>query len=175
MTHSKNKDTKGKIKVIRKNTGEPKNHKTRSAITPSDETTNEFHIEEEQHNLFLNEPSTNHYGSFYMEFSKIDGMIDYLGFNQSEVAELLDLDSSTVSRWKKKDSKLDKFRSSYLFKLDKLLLIGKRIFGNLEDLKEWLETENVSLGNKKPVEVIKNNGVDKVTEVLHSLSWGNYS
>lgn len=174
MTHPKHKGTKGKIKVIRKSTGEPNNHKAISQITSSDETTHEYLIDEDPQSLFLNEPSNDQYGSFHIEFSKIDRMIDYLGFNQSEVAELLDLDSSTVSRWKKKDSKLDKFRSSYLFKLDKLLLIGKRIFGNLDDLKKWLDTENVSLGNKKPIDVIKNNGVDKVTEVLHSLSWGNY-
>lgn len=145
-----------------------------SVINPGDSTSMRYEINLEHSNLFLMKPSDGQYHNNHLDFSKVDKMMAYLGYNQSEIADLLDIDNSTVSRWKKKDSKLDRYRSAYLYKIDNLLATGNRIFGNLEDLQHWLYTENLALGNKKPVEAIKTNGVDKVIGILHSLSWGNY-
>ncbi|EKF55974.1 hypothetical protein I215_03485 [Galbibacter marinus] len=156
-------------------TKDQKHNKNAISITiPEDNLSKEYILDPELGNLFLKDPRGGYNESSHLDFSEIDKMMVYLGYNQSEVADLLDIDNSTVTRWKKKDSKLDRYRSEYIYKIDNLLSIGKRIFGNLEDLKHWLSTDNVALGNQKPITLIKNNRVDSVVKALHSLSWGNY-
>lgn len=100
--------------------------------------------------------------------------MDFLEYNQFEVTKLLDLDISTASNLKKNNPEHDKYNSTYLNEVDNLISTGKRVFGNLENLRHWLNTENVALGNKKPIVLVKNNKVEDVIKVLHSLSWGSF-
>lgn len=93
--------------------------------------------------------------------------MDFLEYNQFEVAKLLDLDISTASN-------LNKNNPEHNNEVDNLISTGKRVFGNLENLRHWLNTENVALGNKKPIVLVKNNKVEDVIKVLHSLSWGSF-
>ena len=55
------------------------------------------------------------YGEATLDFHETSLIFDYLDFNSQEIAELLEVDPSTLFRWKKEDRKLSKGISKSLF------------------------------------------------------------
>ena len=109
-----------------------------------------------------------------LAFGQIKPMIKYLGYSQQEVANILEVDPSTLSRWKKEDKPIGKLRSKTMYDIDHIITKGIRIFGSEENFKEWLYTTNYALGDKKPVELLKDPyGIEMVDSAIEAMSWGN--
>jgi putative toxin-antitoxin system antitoxin component (TIGR02293 family) len=116
------------------------------------------------------------YGEATLDFHETSLIFDYLDFNSAEIAELLEVDPSTLFRWKKEDRKLSKGISKRLLEIDLVLAKGIRIFGSEELLSEWLQLPNEALGQQKPIDLLKNPyQIAQVDQALESLSWGNVS
>jgi putative toxin-antitoxin system antitoxin component (TIGR02293 family) len=116
------------------------------------------------------------YGDATLDFHEITLIFDYLGFNSIEIAELLEVDPSTLFRWKKEDRKLNKGISKSLLEIDLILAKGIRIFGSEELLSTWLQLPNEAFGQQKPIDFLKNPyQIAHVDQALESLSWGNVS
>jgi putative toxin-antitoxin system antitoxin component (TIGR02293 family) len=116
------------------------------------------------------------YGEATLDFHETSLIFDYLDFNSAEIAELLEVDPSTLFRWKKEDRKLSKGISKSLLEIDLVLAKGIRIFGSEELLSEWLQLPNEALGQQKPIDLLKNPyQIAQVDQALESLSWGNVS
>lgn len=113
---------------------------------------------------------------FSVSFHETGELFDYLDFTQQDVSEMLEVDPSTLSRWRKEDKKLTKLLSKNILEMDQVIAKGVRIFGSQELFGRWLQTENLTLGNQKPATLMKNPyGVSQVGEVLESVSWGSVS
>jgi putative toxin-antitoxin system antitoxin component (TIGR02293 family) len=109
-----------------------------------------------------------------LAFGQIKPMIKYLGYSQQEVANVLEVDPSTLSRWKKEDKPIGKLRSKTMYDIDHIITKGIRIFGSEENFKEWLHTTNYALGDKKPIELLKDPyGIELVDNAIEAMSWGN--
>jgi len=107
-------------------------------------------------------------------FEQIKPMIKYLGYSQQEVANVLEVDPSTLSRWKKEDKPIGKLRSKTMYDIDHIITKGIRIFGSEENFKEWLNTTNYALGDEKPIELLKDPyGIELVDNAIEAMSWGN--
>lgn len=107
-------------------------------------------------------------------YRQIDPIIQYLGYSQAEVATLLEVDPSTLSRWRKQDKSIGKLRTKAVSELDQLIAKGVRIFGSATAFREWLNTTNISLKDQKPVDLLKElDGFELVDEALDALSWGS--
>src|SRR5690606_14287750 len=105
-------------------TKDQKHNKNAISITiPEDNLSKEYILDPELANLILKDTRGGYNESLHLYLSEIDKMMIYLRYNHTEVANLLDIDNSTVTRWKKKDSKLDRYRSEYIYKIDNLLSI----------------------------------------------------
>lgn len=108
-------------------------------------------------------------------YQQIQPLLEFLGFNQSETAELLDVDPSTVTRWKKDPHKtIGKYTSKALRDIDQIIRTGIDIFGNEQQFKVWLQSNNIVLGSIKPIDLLKDpKGINLVNNALAAMGWGN--
>ncbi|PSL04385.1 antitoxin Xre/MbcA/ParS toxin-binding domain-containing protein [Cecembia rubra] len=106
--------------------------------------------------------------------SETKELFDYLQFSQAEVAEVLEIDPSTLVRWKKEDKQLSRLLTKTIKDMDKIVAKGIRVFGTEALLQDWLYTTNESLGNQRPIDLMRNPyGVERIEEALEAMSWGN--
>lgn len=102
-------------------------------------------------------------------------VLEFLNFNQGQRAKFLDVNPSTVSRWKSSDGKLGVLSSKIVYEVDEIIEKGLSVFGSEEKFVDWLESDNYALGNAKPKEMLQDpNGLELVEEALDALAWGNY-
>lgn len=110
-----------------------------------------------------------------LNYQQILPIIDFFEYKQKDVAQFLDVDSSTISRWKTKGTDIGALRTKAILDVDEIIAKGVRVFGSEDSFKEWLNTTNHALGDQKPIELLKNPyGVEMVEEAIDALSWGVY-
>lgn len=142
--------------------GSPKNlDDPAGAVTPS------FHflpVLEEERNTY--------------QYNQISPLLNFLGYSQSDSSELLETNASTLSRWKNSDKPVDigKLRSKIILDIDEIISKGVRVFGSEQLFQEWLNTSNHSLGDIKPVDLLKDvYSIELVDDAIDALSWGSYT
>ncbi len=121
--------------------------------------------------IVANEPEVL-YGEV-LDFKDTSVLFDFLEFTQADISELLEVDPSTLFRWKKDEKKLSKVLTKNILDMDKVIAKGIRIFGSEAALAEWLQASNSSLGNQKPATLLKNPyGTELVDQAMEAMSWG---
>lgn len=120
----------------------------------------------------VNDP-TESYG-VVLDFHETGQFFDFLNFTTSDIAEVMEVDPSTLFRWKKEDRKLSKALTKNLLEMDQIIAKGIRIFGSEELMSEWLHTPNAALAHQKPAYLLKNPyQISLVDQALEAISWGN--
>ncbi|WP_373493392.1 antitoxin Xre/MbcA/ParS toxin-binding domain-containing protein [Aquiflexum sp.] len=110
-----------------------------------------------------------------MSFSETKILFDFLDYSQHDVAEVMEVDPSTLFRWKKEDKLLTRLLTKTIKDMDKVIAKGVRIFGTEALFSEWLYLPNHAMGNKKPADLMRDpNGLELVDQALEALSWGNF-
>ncbi len=108
--------------------------------------------------------------------SEVKPLFDYLGYTQQDIADVMEVDPSTLSRWKKEDKNLTRLLSKNIKDMDKIIAKGIRIFGSEDQFRAWLHTPNHALGNQKPAILMRNPyDLERVGDALEALSWGNFA
>ncbi|MGB7394733.1 MAG: antitoxin Xre/MbcA/ParS toxin-binding domain-containing protein [Pricia sp.] len=108
-------------------------------------------------------------------YKDIVALIDFLGFRQKDLADFLHVDASTITRWKKSQTEIGILRAKIILDIDEIIAKGVRIFGNEADFLDWLATENYALGDRRPLDMLKDPyGTETVDEALEAISWGIY-
>lgn len=161
-------------KISRKRRKRPEHPKFKIGITKEDSIVTKIPIEIEEH--YLLDPAIKRKEIFkslkYDELAKVNEFFD---FNQEDLAELLHVNPSTISRWKQNNSDIGLLQSKFIMDIDKIVTIGIRIFGNETNFKEWLNNRNYALGDQKPVDLLTDPyRTELVEDALNALSWGNY-
>ncbi|MHA7129567.1 antitoxin Xre/MbcA/ParS toxin-binding domain-containing protein [Algoriphagus namhaensis] len=106
-------------------------------------------------------------------YSDTDALFGFLEYTHADVAEVLEVDPSTLFRWKKDQKKLSKVLTKTILDMDKVIAKGIRIFGSEEALSVWLHTPNSSLGQQKPATLLKNPyQIELVDQAMEAMSWG---
>ncbi|GAA0879902.1 hypothetical protein GCM10009119_28710 [Algoriphagus jejuensis] len=114
------------------------------------------------------------YGGVVLDFQETSTFFDFLDFTTHDIAEVMEIDPSTLFRWKKEDRKLSKALTKNLLDMDQIIAKGVRIFGSEELLSQWLQTPNTSLNGQKPAALLKNPyQISLVDQALEAISWGN--
>ncbi len=105
--------------------------------------------------------------------AEIGPILDYLGFKVADIAKAASVSASTVSRWHPNTS-IGIPGSNQFFRIDQVIRKGVDLFGDLDDLKSWLQSPNLALGNAVPAQLITTAiGVELVDEALDALHYGN--
>lgn len=108
-----------------------------------------------------------------LKSAEIVPILDYLEFKVPDIAKAAAVSASTVSRWHPTSS-IGVPGSNQFFRIDQIIRKGVDLFGNLDDLKSWLQSPNLVLGNAVPAKlIITAIGVELVEEALDALHFGN--
>lgn len=155
----------------------PKKYSFPSSLTPS-QALSSFHEGNEEQYFFkqdrgyaiVAEPSL---VEERFRLSETMVLFDYFQYTQAEIAVLMEVDPSTLVRWKKEDRVLTKLLTKSIKDMDKIVAKGIRIFGSEELFSTWLHTINEALGSQKPVDILLHpRGIDLVDQALDAMSWG---
>ena len=113
-------------------------------------------------------------GDLKIPGSFITSVPEITEFPVNEVAEILDISRSTYYRVKD-EPRLDPETADKISSLLKLFYHGLEAFeGHKEDFRDWLNTSIATLGNKKPVHLMKTESgraavLDAIARVEHNV------
>ncbi len=94
-------------------------------------------------------------------------------FSENEWAELLDLSTKSLQRYKQADKAFGPLQSEKIIEMAEVTHTGLEVFDDMEKFKLWLETPNYALGNHKPVELLRNSyGKELVLGELTRINYG---
>ena len=93
--------------------------------------------------------------------------------NQTAVANLLDVNRSSISRWSKKETPDETNR----IRITSLVLILQRLHKvfDPDTANSWLKGINAHLANQRPVDLIKQGRISEVLAAIEQIDLGAYA
>ncbi|MGV3764219.1 type II RES/Xre toxin-antitoxin system antitoxin [Parapedobacter sp.] len=109
-------------------------------------------------------------GLSYRFFEKIQHITP---FTEHEWAVFLELSTKTLNRYKMENRHFKTLHSEKIMELAEVTREGLEIFGDTELFKQWLHTANYALGNRKPMDLLKDSyGKELVLKELTHINHG---
>ena len=106
-------------------------------------------------------------------YSLFDLIRNITPFTEGDWAEFLNISTKTLHRCKKDSKQFKPLQSEKIIEMAEVTNVGKEVFGNMEKFKLWLDTPNFSLGNLKPMELLKDSyGKELVIGELTRINYG---
>lgn len=97
------------------------------------------------------------------------------GLSMKEISSLLPVSLRTIQRYSDADL-LDPAVSEHALQIAEVISKGSFVFSSLHDLKQWLHTPSMALGNETPVSLLDTSfGARIVIDELGRLGYGVYS
>ena len=88
-------------------------------------------------------------------------------------ADFLDISTKSLQRYKQTSKSFKSIQSEKIIELAEVTNVGIDVFGDMEKFKLWLDTPNFSLGNFKPIELLKDSyGKELVMSELTRINYG---
>ncbi|MBA2407388.1 MAG: DUF2384 domain-containing protein [Chitinophagales bacterium] len=94
-------------------------------------------------------------------------------FSENDWANFLDISTKSLQRYKQTSKQFKPILSEKIIEMAEVTNVGLDVFGDMEKLKLWLDTPNFSLGNLKPIELLKDSyGKEIVVGELTRINYG---
>lgn len=94
-------------------------------------------------------------------------------FTENNWADFLDISTKSLHRYKQTSKSFKPIQSEKIIEMAEVTQVGLDVFGEMEKFKLWLETPNFSLGNLKPMELLKDSyGKELVISELTRINYG---
>ena len=94
-------------------------------------------------------------------------------FTEDNWADFLDISTKSLHRYKQTSKSFKSIQSEKIIEMSEVTKVGLDVFGEMEKFKLWLETPNFSLGNLKPLELLKDSyGKELVISELTRINYG---
>jgi len=94
-------------------------------------------------------------------------------FTEENWADFLDISTKSLHRYKQTSKSFKPIQSEKIIEMAEVTNVGIDVFGDLDKFKHWLETPNFSLGNLKPMELLKDSyGKELVIGELTRINYG---
>ena len=98
---------------------------------------------------------------------------DVTPFSEGDWANFLDLSTKSLHRYKQASKQFKPLQSEKIIEMAEVTNVGIEVFGDMEKFKLWLDTPNFSLGNLKPIELLKDSyGKELVISELTRINHG---
>ena len=98
---------------------------------------------------------------------------DFTPFTDDIWADFLDISTKSLHRYKQSSKSFKSIQSEKIIEMAEVTNVGIDVFGDMEKFKLWLETPNFSLGNLKPLELLKDSyGKELVISELTRINYG---
>jgi putative toxin-antitoxin system antitoxin component (TIGR02293 family) len=108
--------------------------------------------------------------------ASLDALIGHLGISKKAFFEnILNASVKTIER-KKSTDRLDKYISSLVIEIAKVVEHAYAVFGDEEKAKRWLSAPNGALNHIKPIDLFHiPTGLNMVNTILGRIEYGVYS
>lgn len=94
-------------------------------------------------------------------------------FTDDNWADFLGISTKSLHRYKQTSKSFKSIQSEKIIEMAEVIKVGLDVFGDMEKFKLWLETPNFSLGNLKPLELLKDSyGKELVISELTRINYG---
>lgn len=111
-----------------------------------------------------------------LPFQELQDLQTSLAVPVEKLAPMLGISKATFHRRKGDDSKLPPAVSDRVVRYARLLGFAVKVFGNLEDAKQWLSSPQFGLGGAVPLEYAKTEiGAREVENLLGRIQYGVYT
>lgn len=98
---------------------------------------------------------------------------DFLGVGKAEVAEMLEVDRGTVTRWASKDQPLPTHAAESLLRMVELDQVATDTFETEEEARQWLRAAHAMLDGEAPLAAAKTSyGTQRVKDILTAIRYG---
>ncbi|MDQ6843329.1 MAG: DUF2384 domain-containing protein [Bacteroidota bacterium] len=106
----------------------------------------------------------------YSLFSLIQHLTPFTDDNWSD---FLGISTKSLQRYKRTSKSFKSIQSEKIIEMAEVTNVGLDVFGDMEKFKLWLETPNFSLGNLRPLELLKDSyGKELVIGELTRINYG---
>jgi putative toxin-antitoxin system antitoxin component (TIGR02293 family) len=94
-------------------------------------------------------------------------------FTEENWSDFLDISTKSLHRYKQTSKRFKPIQSEKIIEMAEVTNVGVDVFGDINKFKLWLETPNFSLGNLKPMELLKDSyGKEMVISELTRINYG---
>jgi len=101
---------------------------------------------------------------------------DLLMIPYDEFSTLLQLSTKTLKNYQKEEKKLNAISSEQVLKLNKMRIVGEKVFGKPLFFNNWLKKPAFGLDNEIPFSLLQTSGgIDLVIEELETIAHGDFS
>ncbi len=98
---------------------------------------------------------------------------NFTPFTEDHWADFLNISTKSLHRYKQTSKSFKSIQSEKIIEMSEVTKVGLDVFGEMEKFKLWLETPNFSLGNLKPLELLKDSyGKELVISELTRINYG---
>jgi len=98
---------------------------------------------------------------------------DFTPFSEENWADFLDISTKSLHRYRQTSKSFRPIQSEKIIEMAEVTKMGLDVFGDKEKFKLWLETPNFSIGNLKPMELLKDSyGKELVLSELTRINYG---
>jgi putative toxin-antitoxin system antitoxin component (TIGR02293 family) len=106
-------------------------------------------------------------------YSLFDLIRVHIPLSESDWAEILDISTKTLHRYKLNSTPFKSTQSEKIIEMSEVTKVGMDVFEDMDQFKLWLDTPNFSLGNLKPIELLKDSyGKELVIGELTRINFG---
>jgi putative toxin-antitoxin system antitoxin component (TIGR02293 family) len=97
----------------------------------------------------------------------------YAPFSETDWTNFLEISAKSLQRYKKLSKNFKSIQSEKIIEMAEVTNVGVDTFGDMEKFKLWLDTPNFSLGNLKPIELLRDSyGKEMVISELTRINYG---
>lgn len=94
-------------------------------------------------------------------------------FTDEDWANFLDLSTKSMQRYKQSSKSFKPIQSEKIIEMAEVTNVGVDVFGDIYKFKLWLDTPNFSLGNLRPIELLKDSyGKELVISEMTRINYG---
>ncbi|HAQ21503.1 MAG TPA: antitoxin [Prolixibacteraceae bacterium] len=106
-------------------------------------------------------------------YSLFNVIQDYAPFSEHDWANFLDISIKSLHRYKQSAKQFKSNQSEKIIEMAEVTSVGLDVFADMDKFKMWLDTPNFSLGNLKPMELLKDSyGKELVISELTRINYG---
>ncbi len=106
-------------------------------------------------------------------YSLFDLIQHHAPFTENDWAGFLDISTKSLQRYKQASKQFKPSQSEKIIEMAEVTNVGLDVFGDMNKFKLWLDTPNFSLGNMKPMELLRDSyGKELVLSELTRINYG---
>lgn len=109
-----------------------------------------------------------------ISINHLNRVSDKYDLSVQEWADIMGISTKSIQRYQQQENILSPTQTEFVLKTEQLYKIGKEVFGNTENFKQWLQKPAYGIGNKIPSKILNtisgiNLVINHVMRIAHGL------